>query len=218
MAYKYARICSCIRCRKFTTTSGLFHHYKHGCENIEGSIIPKPKRVAWNKGLTKENNKIVADYGKKISALQQAKVAAGTFIVSKPSAAFRKRLSALMSLKNRGGKSKWYEVSGQKLQGTWERNLAIKFNELGIKWIKPTKTTHIWKYKRRGKIKSYTPDFYLPGRRIWLEVKGFWWGSDKAKMRAIKRAYPRRKLLIIEKAKYELILKAERASVVIAPV
>jgi hypothetical protein len=48
----------------------------------------------------------------------------------------REELSKQQSIKNRGGKSKWFEVTGQKVQGTWERNIALKFEELGIKWLK----------------------------------------------------------------------------------
>ena len=38
---------------------------------------------------------------------------------------------------------------------------------------------------------KYTPDFYLPGKALMLEVKGRWLGGGKKKFRkAIKKGYP----------------------------
>lgn len=124
----------------------------------------------------------------------------------------RRRLSERMSQNNPGGKSKWYEVSGKKVQGTWERNFALYCNENNIAWdrCKP------WKYVLDGKIKSYTPDFYLPAFDLYVEIKGRWWGNDRAKMDAVIEQHPDKKILIIEKQEYSK-LYADVADVVLAP-
>ena len=124
----------------------------------------------------------------------------------------RRRLSERMSQHNPGGKSKWYEVSGKKVQGTWERNFALYCNENNIAWdrCKP------WKYVLDGKIKSYTPDFYLPAFDLYVEIKGRWWGNDRAKMDAVIEQHPDKKILIIEKQEYSK-LYADVADVVLAP-
>lgn len=114
----------------------------------------------------------------------------------------RKRLSEKQSLNNSGGKSKWFDINGIKVQGTWERDIAIKFNELNIEWIKPKTNNSIWIYEKDGKQHSYSPDFYLPEFDIYIEIKGYWWGDDKNKMDIIIKTYPERRLLIIEKEEY----------------
>lgn len=210
---KYHIKVSCIKCRKETTTGILLRYHKDKCPSLKRIRIrnkigePILVRVAWNKGMTKSSNTIVAQYASTISNVQKAKVADGTFIPNVMGIQARKNLSEQQSLRNRGGKSKWFEVNGIKLQGTWERNLALKFIELGIKWIKPTTNNDVWKYKQDNKEKSYAPDFYLPDLNIWLEVKGYWWGRDKEKMDIIMKTYPHRKIIILEKEQYEKILK-----------
>lgn len=119
----------------------------------------------------------------------------------------RKQLSIEQSTYNRGGKSKWYEVSGQKVQGTWERNVAEKFNELGIKWVRPKLDLAAWPYVLNGKLSRYTPDFYLPDLNLFLEIKGHWWGDDKNKMKAVIKQHSDKQILIIEKEQYNQLLK-----------
>ena len=104
-----------------------------------------------------------------------------------------------MSINNKGGRSKWYEVAGQKVQGTWERNIALKFEELGIEWKKLKTNKDTLEYVMDGKMRSYTPDFYLPTFDIFLEIKGFWWGRDKQKMQIVLETHPHKRILIIEK-------------------
>lgn len=115
--------------------------------------------------------------------------------------AARRKISKQQSLKNNGGKSKWFTVAGKKVQGTWERDLALAFEELNIKWerCKP------WPYTINEEIKHYTPDFYLPDYDLYIEVKGYWWGNDREKMDAVIEQYPDRKIEIIEADLYKEI-------------
>lgn len=68
----------------------------------------------------------------------------------------------------------WYNVTGIKVQGTWERDFAIRLNELSIKW---TRKTLMFNGHRR-----YTPDFYLPDYNVYVEIKGFERDRDIYKM------------------------------------
>ena len=43
-----------------------------------------------------------------------------------------------------------------------------------LKWIDENKIEHY-----------YTPDFWSPKLKKYFEVKGYWWGNDKAKMRLV---------------------------------
>lgn len=118
-------------------------------------------------------------------------------------------LSEKRSLNNKGGRSKWYEVNGIKVQGTWERNVAKILTENNIKWLKPSTANHSFKYNMDGKTRTYTPDFYLIDQKIYLEIKGYWWGNDKEKMKNVTEQNPNANVMIIEKYDYERILSGE---------
>lgn len=118
----------------------------------------------------------------------------------------KRKLSEKMSINNKGGRCKWYEVSGQKVQGTWERDIAMKLDELNIKWAKLKTNKDTLQYELDGKQKSYTPDFYLEEYDLFLEIKGFWWGNDKNKMKAVMEQHPQKRVIIVEKQEYEKIM------------
>ena len=46
------------------------------------------------------------------------------------------------------------------------------------------------KYTKPQKEHSYTPDFYLPKLKIFIETKGLFTTQDRQKMRLIKEQYP----------------------------
>ena len=121
----------------------------------------------------------------------------------------KKIISEKLSLNNKGGRCKWYEVDGIKVQGTWERDIAKKLNELAVKWIKPSKSIHSFKYIIEDKEKTYTPDMWLPEYGIYLEIKGYWWGNDKEKMECVKSQYPNTKFFVIEKKEYNRLMGGE---------
>ena len=114
----------------------------------------------------------------------------------------RARLSKVQSENNRGGKCKWFTVAGKKVQGTWERDLALVFEELQIKWVRPK----CWLYEMNGKQRRYSPDFYLPDYDLYLELKGYWWGNDRQKMDAVLEQHQDKRIMIIEKELYKEIV------------
>lgn len=117
-----------------------------------------------------------------------------------------RKISEKLSINNKGGRSKWYTVAGQNVQGTWERDIATKFELLNIRWIKLKTNKDTLKYEMNGKIRSYTPDFYLPDYDMYVEVKGFWWGDDKEKMKIVFQTYPDKSIVVVEKEEYEEII------------
>lgn len=156
--------------------------YKNGMTGVFG-------KIPWNKGLTKESSHKIASASVKISSVMKGKPG------KSPSESVRMKISESMSLRGGNGtKAKWFNVSGQKVQGTWERDCAFKFNELGIKW---KAHPHTIRYQINGKIKNYTPDFYLPEKNIYIEVKGFWWGNDKEKMNEVMNQNKHIKIVIL---------------------
>lgn len=145
--------------------------------------LDKPK--AWNKGLP------------------------GTFTGKKHSAETKKKISERLTVNNKGGRAKWYTVAGQSVQGTWERNVALKLEELGIQWKKLKTNKDTLEYVMDGKIRRYTPDFYLPDYDVYLEIKGHWWGRDKEKMNIVMKTHKDKNIFIAEKEQYEKILQGE---------
>lgn len=117
----------------------------------------------------------------------------------------RDRQSKRMSENNPGGKSKWFEINGKKVQGTWELNFAKHCNKHSIQWdrCKP------WKYVKDGKTRSYTPDFYIPSKDLYIEIKGRWWGDDRRKMDCVIKQHPDKNILILEKEQYNKLLEGE---------
>jgi hypothetical protein len=69
-----------------------------------------------------------------------------------------------------------------------------------------------------GKVRRYTPDFFLFDYGIYIEVKGYWWNNDREKMRLSMAQNPDKKIIIIEKDKYEMILNGKIDEVLNLPV
>lgn len=153
--------------------------------------------TAWNKGLTKETDERVRKNGQAISRLQQKQIAEGTYIPRKMGTVARQKLSEKQALNNSGGKSKWFTVAGQRVQGTYEKQFAERLEEENILWEKIKTNNHLFRYQQDGRTRSYAPDFYLPQFDLYVEIKGFWWGDDEDKMSLIKEQHLDKKLIVL---------------------
>ena len=173
--------------------------------------IGKGNKIAWNKGLKKETDTRVRKNAENISKTIRKKMRSGTFTPNRMGDEAKKKLSIKQSLCNSGGKCKWFEVSGQMVQGTWERNLAILMSFLEISWTKLKVNKDVIVYKFKENEKRYTPDFYLPELDRFLELKGYWWGDDQEKMKAIFEQHPEfeKKCVIIRKKLYNELLECK---------
>jgi very-short-patch-repair endonuclease len=60
-----------------------------------------------------------------------------------------------------------------------------------IRWQYEPRT---FEYEADGKIKHYKPDFYLPDRKLWVEVKGYL--SDRAR-RKVELAAAQNGILVL---------------------
>jgi hypothetical protein len=175
------------------TTSHIHRSHTNPGVSYGGHTTGTP---AWNKGLV---------------GVQTAwnKGLPGTFTGKTHTAETKAKISKKLSVNNKGGRCKWYTVAGQSVQGTWEQNAALKFEELGIKWTKLKTNQHTFEYEMNGKVRCYTPDFYLPEQDVYLELKGRWWGDDKEKMSLVLEKYKDKKIVVIEKDNYEKLLRGE---------
>jgi len=197
----------CKFCNKECKSPNSWRNHERLCHSNPNRQISSftwynyENKVAWNKGKTKAEFPSLArpnQIGKKFGSA-----------LTGHTEETKKKISAKLSINNKGGRSKWYEVAGQKVQGTWERNVALKFEELHIKWEKLKTNRDTLEYVMDGKTRSYTPDFFLPDNNLYLEIKGHWWGNDREKMDIVLKTYPDIKIIIVEKDDYEKILRGE---------
>lgn len=199
----------CAHCNKEIVSSRHKDH-ESKCLRMQAEKAKPPKPVgrpkgipAWNKGLTAETNDIVKQYA------ESNKGKPGNFKGKKHTTETKQSISRKMSVNNKGGRSKWYDVNGQSVQGTWERDIATKLTELGIVWLKLKTNKHTLTYNMDGKQRSYTPDFYLPLYDIYLEIKGFWWGRDKEKMEAVQSTHKDIRICVVEREQFDKIMQGE---------
>lgn len=200
----------CPYCGELYCERGLSTHIwrKHGEGRFVTNKAWNKGGSSWRKGLTKDNDERSRVNAEKVKATVLERVANGWKPPS-PSKEFREKLSVEQSLHNRGGKCKWFEVNGYKVQGTWERDLAIKLTDLGIQWHKPVINKEIWLYKIDGKDKRYTPDFYINELGVFLELKGYWWGNDLEKINNVVEQNLDKKLLVIEKDIFKRLINSK---------
>lgn len=71
-----------------------------------------------------------------------------------------------------------YNYKGVYLHGKWELNYAIWLDKNQIKWQRCKES---FSYEYKGKVRRYTPDFYLPGSDEYIEIKGYKTEKDNAK-------------------------------------
>jgi Phage endonuclease I len=90
----------------------------------------------------------------------------------------------------------------------FEAAIAKDLEDRGIKY---EYEKHVIKYNRtlRGgscgacgskavvRVSRYTPDYYLPEYRLWVEAKGRWTSSDRTKLVAFVSQYPEHKFRVL---------------------
>lgn len=187
----------CPYCKKEYTKNGILTHIwrNHGDginHNPNIGYITKNRKI-WNLGLDKENSESVRNGAK----LYSEKIKDGSikplFLGKTHSSEAKKIMSKKRSINNKGGRSKWYDVekpNGKiiQVQGTWEARFAKVLNLIDPLWIKPGSRFkgHSFKWKDDKLIEhTYTPDFWSPKFKKYFEVKGYWWGNDKEKIKKV---------------------------------
>ena len=79
---------------------------------------------------------------------------------------------------------------------------------LGIKWEKIKLYNYTIEYIDNGKRRHYTPDFLVEDNFL-LEIKGFYWGDDKRKMRLVLEQ-SNTDIKIIEKVLFHSLLATSK--------
>lgn len=183
----------CEKCQREVKSNAFNRHVK-ACPK---PVVEQKPRVAWNKGLTKEDPR-VAKLATKVSESLKGK--------GHPLSDEQKRfLSALQSERlkkgyadgsrgQHGGYCKWFEVDGVKVQGTWEfrtANILSRWKQQGRvqNW---SRCPHRITYIVDGRQHTYTPDFLVTrtdGSEYILEVKGRQSLVDDVKWKATSASF-----------------------------
>ena len=196
----------CPECNKELKSEIALRSHKWRAHTNEGKNHSVP---VWNKGLTKNDHPSIMA---KLIEVKKSKIHKyRKDFTSKPHTEEAKRkISQAMSINNKGGRCKWYEVSGQKVQGTWERDFAIELDKREIKWKKITEKKYTLQYVMDGKVRHYSPDFYLEEFDTYIEIKGRWWGNDREKMKCVIEQHSDKRIVIIEKDLYQRFMRGEQ--------
>ena len=123
----------------------------------------------WNKGLTKETNSIVKQYGEHSSKSLKEGYSFGRIKRIPHSEKFKKEQSIRAKKQKLGGwcSSKRIEYNGISMQSTYEVTVAKTLDENQIKWKRPEP----FQYEMNGEQHRYYPDFYLPEYNVYLDPK-----------------------------------------------
>ena len=81
------------------------------------------------------------------------------------------------------GRVKNIDYNGHVLKGSWELLVAETLDFLEIEWTQPSQgIEYFW----NNSIHMYFPDFYLPDRDLFIEVKGYERDRDRAKWACVQ--------------------------------
>lgn len=180
---------SCPHCNLEYTKHGIASHIWRTHGKGKHFVPSGISKTAWNKGLSKNTDDRVKRNGEAISKTLKLQISNGTYTPKIMGEDARQKLSERQSEHNSGGRTKWFKINDTYVQGSWERDCVLKFNEFGLIWNKVKKEMMI-KYQINNKTKTYTPDIILPTLGIILEIKGYWWGNDEEKMRCVLNSNP----------------------------
>ncbi len=191
-------ICECLK--EFNNHQALNGHFCF-CLIHRNGELPAVSKIGIKGQMTGWNNFTDDDISKikiKSGETSKVKIKSGEIIPhfrgKKHTIESKEKMSLSRQnvLENNESHCKWYSIfNGEKeikVQGTWERDIAIYLTECNIKWER--KQIVYLEYKR------YTPDFYLPEYNIYLEIKGWWREYDILKTKNVLKEHNINLLLI----------------------
>ena len=170
-----------VRCPAVKASNSAKHKGKY---NRSKDYIP------WNKGLTKETDERI----KQSSETYKTNFETGKFkiIGHKHTLETRNKLSEIRSKyldSCKAGFSDvgWYKITnlnGEEftVRGTWERDFGNYLTDNKILWIRNKQLKYI---QIDNSIHRYNPDFYLPDKDLYIEVKGYFSNKDKEKIKLV---------------------------------
>ena len=164
-------------------------------------------RKTWNKGKTKETDKILFSTGRKISESNTGKTWEEIYGIEKA-----RKLKEAFSRKMKGvgnhmfGKPSPHRNGGFRkdlghyVRSNWEADFAriLILNNLAYDYEPRTFALR----RANGEILHYTPDFYVPSEDMYYEVKGWMHDLDAEKIQLFREQYPDQKFVLINTTKF----------------
>lgn len=83
-------------------------------------------------------------------------------------------------------------TKGNKFRSTWELAFAKACDMAGVKWRYEPRTFHL-------KRTTYTPDFYLPQYKLYVEIKGYMLNNFWRKIIQFHKRYPKKRIVILDR-------------------
>jgi hypothetical protein len=180
---------SCEVCGKFFSRKGIGSHIwrVHGAG--VGFKPVKPGTPSPRKGKTKETDESLRRQSLTLQeGLKSGRIKPWTRGIDKSDPRIRKtaaKISATVRKKceegtwhNSFSRSRTHLYKGHKLYGKWEVEFAKYLDGIGINWVRCSES---FPYEFEGRIRRYTPDFYIPDSDLYIEVKGYRTAKDDAK-------------------------------------
>jgi hypothetical protein len=200
---------NCKYCKKEIKNKGGLAMHEMGCPLNPHRIIYKSNFIKYNedvrngKKIGKNQYILAKEKGEKWEMSKESIEKFKKSMTGKSVSSLTKeklslsRSKIIEELGNGGFKNiKWYKIYNIEkeefiVRGTWELKIANLLNDNNIKWIRKI----YLKYNDNEIIRTYTPDFYLPGFNKYIEVKGYFSEKDKRKIK-----------LVLEKNKIDLLI------------
>lgn len=178
----------CPLCNVETTSNNINRHIgSNTCMRNQTKITKVTKtrigknnpmfgKTAWNKGLTKETDSRVKQYGQTIKNLYETKSISMDYLISESRLS---KLSAIAKKRNFGGYQKNAGRSKGEyvfdsfnvvtyLQSSFEVQLAKSLNDNNVTWYRPGPLKWV---DENNLPHLYYPDFYLPELDVYLDPK-----------------------------------------------
>lgn len=212
----------CVYCGKQCKNKNSLVQHEIRCKENPDRIVATGNKIVWTEERKKEHSRKIkegiekSDYipGQQLTDEVKAKISKSSKEHHKKywTEENRKKHSEAMkravknnpdsySASNVSGRTKTIEYNGFKLKGAWELSTAIWLDENDIKW---TNEVNGFNYKWDGSIRNYFPDFYLPEKDLYIEVKGNQRERDICKW----NDFPKR-LVVLKKDEIEKIQNKE---------
>lgn len=175
----------CPHCIKEFSEPGLRSHiwHAHTEEGKNFTFKGRRQKPAWNKGLTKEDNRVLK-YSTSISKSQKGRTG------KKHSKETKEKLSIIAINRNLGGHTSKIKLYYKKkdggevyLQSSYEIDLAKDLDKNNINWIRPNFLFWLDDDKKKHR---YYPDFYLTDYDVYLDPKNsYLQKKDKRKIELV---------------------------------
>ena len=98
-------------------------------------------------------------------------------------------------VKRKRSNSGYRDDLGIYVRSSWEANYARFLNWQKIKWSYESKT--FWFEGIKRGTRSYTPDFYLEDKKMYIEVKGWMDQKSQTKLKRMAKYFPEVKIQVV---------------------